>query len=112
MHLKQFFVEGLGHASYLIGSDRTGEAAVVDPRRDVDIYVQEAGRLGLRVRPSGKTGRPRAQKPVAAGRVKLKVLPLPRSLSTQIRPPWASTSIRAIYSPSPSPSALPTAPVL
>jgi hydroxyacylglutathione hydrolase len=50
MHLKQFFVEGLGHASYLIGSDRTGEAAVVDPQRDVDAYIQEAGRLGLRIR--------------------------------------------------------------
>jgi hydroxyacylglutathione hydrolase len=47
MYLKRFFVEGLAHASYLVGSD--GEAAVVDPKRDVDDYVEEAERAGLRI---------------------------------------------------------------
>jgi len=47
MHLKRFFVEGLAHASYLFGSD--GEAAVVDPKRDVDDYIEEAERAGLRI---------------------------------------------------------------
>ncbi len=46
MYLKQFFVEGLGHASYLIASDQTREAAVVDQRRDVSVYVEEARREG------------------------------------------------------------------
>ena len=32
----------------------------------------------------------------AAGRRKEKVLPLPSSLSTQMRPPWASTSPRVM----------------
>ncbi|MFN0074737.1 MAG: rhodanese-like domain-containing protein [Chloroflexota bacterium] len=50
MFLKQFFVEGLGHASYLIGSDQTGEAAVVDPRRDTDEYLRAASEAGLRIR--------------------------------------------------------------
>ncbi len=50
MYVKQFFVEGLGHASYLIASDQTREAAVVDPRRDVDVYVEEARREGLVLR--------------------------------------------------------------
>lgn len=50
MYLKQFFVEGLGHASYLIASDQTREAAVVDPRRDVEVYVEEARREGLTIR--------------------------------------------------------------
>jgi hydroxyacylglutathione hydrolase len=50
MYLQQFFVEGLGHASYLIGSDQTGEAAVVDPRRDVAPYLAAAGQAGLRIR--------------------------------------------------------------
>jgi hydroxyacylglutathione hydrolase len=36
---QRFFDEGLAHASYLIGCRRTREAVVVDPRRDVDIYV-------------------------------------------------------------------------
>ena len=34
MHFKQFYLGCLAHASYLIGSE--GEAAVVDPRRDVE----------------------------------------------------------------------------
>jgi hydroxyacylglutathione hydrolase len=50
MNLKHYFVEGLGHASYLISSDGTKEAAVVDPGRDVQTYVQEAQAAGLRIR--------------------------------------------------------------
>lgn len=47
MYLKRFFVEGLAHASYLFGAD--GEAAVVDPKRDVEDYLAEAEREGLRI---------------------------------------------------------------
>ncbi|HVC32182.1 MAG TPA: MBL fold metallo-hydrolase [Chloroflexota bacterium] len=50
MYLKQFFVEGLGHASYLIGSDQTQEAAVVDPGRDIETYVAEAQLRGFKIR--------------------------------------------------------------
>jgi hydroxyacylglutathione hydrolase len=50
MYLQQFFVEGLGHASYLIGSDQTNEALVVDPRRDIAPYLEAASRAGLRIR--------------------------------------------------------------
>ncbi len=50
MHLEQFFVEGLGHQSYLIGSDTTQEAFVIDPRRDSDIYTRAAREAGLRIR--------------------------------------------------------------
>ena len=42
MYLKRFFIEGLAHASYLIGAN--GEAAVIDPKRDVDDYLAEAER--------------------------------------------------------------------
>jgi glyoxylase-like metal-dependent hydrolase (beta-lactamase superfamily II)/rhodanese-related sulfurtransferase len=48
MHFKQFYLGCLAHASYLIGSD--GEAAVVDPRRDVDEYLEEAREHGLAIR--------------------------------------------------------------
>lgn len=48
MYLKQFYLGCLAHASYLVGSD--GEAAVVDPRRDVEEYLAEAGKQGLRIR--------------------------------------------------------------
>jgi hydroxyacylglutathione hydrolase len=40
MYFKQFYLGCLAHASYLIGSE--GEAAVVDPQRDVDEYIKEA----------------------------------------------------------------------
>ncbi len=40
MQFKQFFLGCLAHASYYIGSN--GEAAVVDPQRDVEQYLAEA----------------------------------------------------------------------
>jgi len=49
MFLQQFFVEGLGHASYLIGSDQTRQAAVVDARRDIGVYLEAAAEAGLRI---------------------------------------------------------------
>lgn len=36
--------EGLGDLSYLIGDDSAGTAAVIDPRADVDVYLQLARR--------------------------------------------------------------------
>ncbi|HYI09290.1 MAG TPA: rhodanese-like domain-containing protein [Thermoanaerobaculia bacterium] len=48
MHFKQFYLGCLSHASYLIGSN--GEAAVVDPQRDVQQYIDEAEAHGLRIR--------------------------------------------------------------
>src|SRR5215213_4551783 len=47
MYFKQFYLGCLAHASYLIGSG--GVAAVVDPQRDVDQYIQEAEAQGLRI---------------------------------------------------------------
>jgi hydroxyacylglutathione hydrolase len=48
MFFKQFYLACLAHASYLIGSD--GEAAVVDPQRDVDEYIEEANAQGLKIK--------------------------------------------------------------
>ena len=48
MYFKQFYLGCLAHASYLIGSD--GEAAVVDPQRDVDQYITEAEAEGFRIK--------------------------------------------------------------
>lgn len=50
MFLHQFFVEGIGHASYLIGSDQTREAAVVDPNLDLQPYRDLARERGLTIR--------------------------------------------------------------
>jgi rhodanese-related sulfurtransferase/glyoxylase-like metal-dependent hydrolase (beta-lactamase superfamily II) len=48
MYFKQFYLGCLAHASYMIGSD--GEAAVVDPQRDVELYLAEAERRGFRIK--------------------------------------------------------------
>jgi len=49
MVFKQYYLGCLSQASYLIGDERTGTAAVVDPRRDVDEYLADAEALGLRI---------------------------------------------------------------
>jgi hydroxyacylglutathione hydrolase len=45
---KQFYMGCLAQASYLLGSE--GEAAIVDPRRDVELYIDEAKGRGLSIR--------------------------------------------------------------
>ncbi len=49
MYSEQFFVEGLGCASYIIGCEAHGVAAVVDPDRDVQKYLDAAAQRGLRI---------------------------------------------------------------
>src|SRR5436190_1704554 len=48
MYFKQFYLGCLAHASYLIGSE--GEAAIVDPQRDVDQYINEAANQDLKIK--------------------------------------------------------------
>src|SRR6476620_7505643 len=49
MRVTQYRIEGLGHLSTLIADDEAGVAAVVDPRRDVDVYLDAARQAGLRI---------------------------------------------------------------
>ncbi|MFL5679345.1 MAG: rhodanese-like domain-containing protein [Chloroflexota bacterium] len=49
MHVRQFSIEGLGHLSALISDEVAGAAAVIDPRRDVDVYLNAARDAGLRI---------------------------------------------------------------
>jgi hydroxyacylglutathione hydrolase len=46
---KQFYLPCLAHASYIIGDEQTGTAAVVDPQRDTDQYVSFAAQHGLKI---------------------------------------------------------------
>jgi len=48
MYFEQFYLGCLAHASYMIGSE--GQAVVVDPQRDVDIYLKAAQEHGLEIR--------------------------------------------------------------
>jgi glyoxylase-like metal-dependent hydrolase (beta-lactamase superfamily II)/rhodanese-related sulfurtransferase len=49
MYIEQFFIDGLGCASYLVGCEGAGVAAVVDPDRDVRKYVEAAAARGLKI---------------------------------------------------------------
>jgi hydroxyacylglutathione hydrolase len=48
MHFEQFYLGCLAHASYMLASE--GEAVVIDPQRDVEIYLQaaETNRVAIR----------------------------------------------------------------
>jgi hydroxyacylglutathione hydrolase len=39
---QRYFEAGLAQASYLVGCERTREAVVIDPRRDIDVYLAAA----------------------------------------------------------------------
>ncbi len=49
MLIRPFRIEGLGHLSTLIADDEAGVAAVVDPRRDVDAYLDAAREADVRI---------------------------------------------------------------
>ncbi len=45
MIIQQFFVKGLAHSSYLLGGTTT--CAIIDPRRDVEIYLEAAKAMDM-----------------------------------------------------------------
>jgi glyoxylase-like metal-dependent hydrolase (beta-lactamase superfamily II)/rhodanese-related sulfurtransferase len=49
VHFKQFVERGLGCGSYLIGSEASREAVVVDPAFAIEEYLEEAERWGVRI---------------------------------------------------------------
>tara|TARA_R110002096_G_scaffold164099_6_gene331787 strand:+ start:96 stop:1553 length:1458 start_codon:yes stop_codon:yes gene_type:complete len=49
MYLKQIFDPALAQYAYLIGCQRTGEALIIDPERDVDRYLEIAAKEDLKI---------------------------------------------------------------
>ena len=49
MIVKRFFEPALAQTSYLIGCGMAGEAIVIDPHRDADLYITAAGAHDLRI---------------------------------------------------------------
>ncbi|MFO7906149.1 MAG: MBL fold metallo-hydrolase [Planctomycetota bacterium] len=47
MFKEMLYTPGLAHLSYIVGDG--GQAAVIDPRRDIDVYLEIAGREGAQV---------------------------------------------------------------
>lgn len=50
MILEQYYLGCLSHASYLVADETSKVAAVVDPQRDVDRYIEDAQAKGLSIR--------------------------------------------------------------
>jgi glyoxylase-like metal-dependent hydrolase (beta-lactamase superfamily II) len=55
MFMRMIYDEKLAQAAYLIGCQRTGEAVVIDPERDVDRYIDLAHENGLRIVTTAET---------------------------------------------------------
>ena len=49
MFFRQYYLDCLSHASYLVGDTTTGRAVVVDPQRDVSEYLADAEEHGLTI---------------------------------------------------------------
>jgi len=49
LFFRQYYLQCLSHASYLVGDRSTGKAIVVDPQRDVDQYINDAKEEGLTI---------------------------------------------------------------
>src|ERR1044072_9046114 len=50
MILKQYYLGCLGHASYLLGDETSANGIVVHPHRDIQQYLTDADKFGLRIR--------------------------------------------------------------
>ena len=55
MLLKYFYDEALAHASYLVGCQRSGEAVIVDPGRNIEPYLEMAEREQMRIVAAAET---------------------------------------------------------
>ena len=49
MFFQHIYERGLAQASYFIGCQATGEALVIDPRRDIDVYLELADKHNMRI---------------------------------------------------------------
>lgn len=55
MFLKYFYDQKIAHASYLVGCQKTGEAIVIDPARDIEPYIHEAEANDMRIVAAAET---------------------------------------------------------
>lgn len=55
MLLRQIYDDALAQASWLIGCQRTGEAIIIDPERDIDRYQAIAAREGMKINAVAET---------------------------------------------------------
>ncbi|MEC2074514.1 MBL fold metallo-hydrolase [Metabacillus fastidiosus] len=49
MLLRYFYDEKLAHASYMVGCQKKGEAVIVDPMRNIELYIQAAEKENMKI---------------------------------------------------------------
>jgi hydroxyacylglutathione hydrolase len=49
MYFEHVYERGLAQSSYVVGCQATGDAIVIDPKRDIDTYLEIVDREGLRI---------------------------------------------------------------
>ncbi|WP_339908790.1 MBL fold metallo-hydrolase [Symmachiella dynata] len=49
MYFQRYYLECLSHASYMVADEQTGVAAVIDPQRDIEIYLEDAKEHGFKI---------------------------------------------------------------
>ncbi|PQO36379.1 MBL fold metallo-hydrolase [Bremerella cremea] len=50
MYFQRYYLECLSHASYMVADEETKIAAVIDPQRDIDIYLKDAQEHGFEIK--------------------------------------------------------------
>ena len=50
MFLQRYYLECLSHASYMVADETSKIAAVIDPQRDIEIYLEDARKHGFEIR--------------------------------------------------------------
>ena len=50
MFFQRYYLQCLSHASYLVADEQTKEAAVIDPQRDIDQYIEDAKANGFNIK--------------------------------------------------------------
>ncbi len=50
MFIQRYYLECLSHASYMVADESTHEAAIIDPQRDVDLYLADAEQHGFHIK--------------------------------------------------------------
>jgi hypothetical protein len=63
LFFKQYYVDCLSRASYLVGDVDAGRAAVIDPRRDIQEYLDDAEASGLQITHVIETQEARSPRP-------------------------------------------------
>ncbi len=50
MYVQRYYLDCLSHAFYLVADEETGEAVVIDPQRDIEIYLDDVRDLGFKIK--------------------------------------------------------------